>query len=394
MQTHRGNDQYDGFRLEPWIDWLGGFVTKRPGLLRGIGDFETRRLGDTLDGIEIRAPIFVCGLARSGSTVLLECLAEHPDTANHCYRDYPGVLAPILWDRISSRLYADSADAVERAHGDGITVTPESPEAMEEMIWMAFHPDAHDPGRDNSIGRGGTTRDFAQFYRDHIRKLLWLRGGERYLSKGNYNLARLGALIGLFPDARFIVPVRDPVAHIASLQRQHALFCAAETAYPSALRYMQRVGHFEFGLDRRPLNLGNTEVTRDIQRLWREGREVEGLSLYWADVHEFIADSLEDDPALRNATLLVPFEELCQRPVQMLAGIFGHCGLSAEETWMKRMALRIRAPHYYRAEFEGMEIETIRRVTALATRRLGYRDGSLAGSAKAPAVGSRAGFAR
>src|SRR3546814_3756590 len=100
------------------------------------------------------------------------------------------------------------------------------------MLCMACHPQSHDPACDNRIGRGGIEPAFAAFYSDHIRKLLWLRQGRRYLSKDNYNLGRLGGLIALFPDARFIVPLRDPVTHIASLMRQHALFSAAETRYP------------------------------------------------------------------------------------------------------------------------------------------------------------------
>ena len=68
---------------------------------------------------------------------------------------------------------------------------------------------------------------FESFYRDHIRKLLRVRGGRRYLAKGNYNVTRLEYLLQLFPDARFVIPVRDPRWHIASLIKQHALFCPA-----------------------------------------------------------------------------------------------------------------------------------------------------------------------
>jgi hypothetical protein len=372
MLANPRDDDYGRFRVEPWIDWLGGVVARRPGFFRSLGDFETRRLGHALDGIEIRSPIFVCGLARSGTTILLECLAEHPDTATHRYRDYPGVLAPVFWDRIAARLYANDSQPAERAHGDGIVVTPESPEAMEEMIWMAFHPHAHDSAWDNSIGRDGITPEFAAFYRDHIRKLLWLRQGERYLSKGNYNLARLGALIELFPDARFIVPLRDPVSHIASLRRQHALFCAAEMRHPAALRYMQRVGHFEFGLDRRPLNLGNAEATGMVQHLWGEGREVEGWSIYWAAMHDFLADQLRKDAALRDATLLVPFEALCADPVGTLGRILVHAGLPAENAWLSRLAQRIRAPAERRSAFSESERQTIRRLTATAASRFGH----------------------
>src|SRR3546814_14543435 len=88
-------------------------------------------------------------------TILLESLAAHPDTVTHRYRDYPGVLAPIFWDRVSEHLYAGRSTPVERAHGDGIAVTQDSPEAIEEMLWMAFHPESPDPACDNTIGRGG-----------------------------------------------------------------------------------------------------------------------------------------------------------------------------------------------------------------------------------------------
>lgn len=173
----------------------------------------------------------------------------------------------------------------------------------------------------------GVGPHFAAFYRNHIRKLLWLRRGHRYLSKGNYNLVRLEALIELFRDARFIVPLRDPVTQIVSLMRQHALFWAAERRHPAALRYMQRVGHYEFGLDRRPLNVGSAETTVVVENLWREGSEVEAWSLYWASLHHFLAERLQENAALHNATLLVPFEELCGRPEAMLGRILAHAGL-------------------------------------------------------------------
>ncbi|MPZ38755.1 MAG: sulfotransferase [Rhizobiales bacterium] len=376
MSTSESIGAFDRFRVEPWVDWIGGHVGRRMSLLRRLGDWETRLLARDIEHVEISAPVFVCGLARSGSTILLECLAAHTDTVSHCYRDYPGVLVPVLWDRISARIYADRSTPVERAHGDGIAVTPDSPEAIEEMLWMAFHPHSHDPARGNSIGRGGIAPPFSDFYRDHIRKLLWLRQGSRYLSKNNYNLVRLGGLIELFPDARVIVPVRHPVTHIASLMRQHALFSAAETRHSAALRYMQRVGHYEFGLDRRPLNVGNGGTTQTVQELWREGREVEGWSLYWANLHEFLMERLQEDVALRDATLVVRFEDLCADPEGMLGRIFAHTRLSAEDELIWKVAQRIRAPDYYAMPFDETELRTIRQVTAKAAERLDYRNSS------------------
>jgi hypothetical protein len=370
--SNRPDDPYAAFRVEPWLDLLGGFLARRPGLMRRISDFETRRLARELADIEIRAPVFICGLARSGSTILLEVLAAHPETATHRYRDYPGVLAPVFWDHVASRLYAGRRAARERAHGDGIAVTPDSPEAVEEMLWMAFHPRCHDPACDNSLDREGLASGFADCYRDHIRKLLWLRRGTRYLSKGNYNIARLEALIALFPDARFIVPVRDPVSHIASLMRQHDRFCAAEVRHPSALRYMQRIGHFEFGLDRRPLNLGVGAPAGEVMRLWQQGREIEGWSLYWAALHDFVADRMAQDAALNAAILPVRFEELCARPEAVLERLLAHTGLPAEAAWIAAQAARLRAPDYYAVDFDEAERSTIRDLTAAVAARFGY----------------------
>ena len=80
---------------------------------------------------------------------------------------------------------------------------------------------------------------FERFYADHLKKILLVRGGQRYLSKGNYNLTRFAYLRKLFPDARFIVPVRDPRWHIASLMKQHRLFCAEERRDPRILKHMR-----------------------------------------------------------------------------------------------------------------------------------------------------------
>lgn len=363
-------DRLARFQVDPWVDWLGGVAERRSGLLRRLGDFETRRLGRALDEVELHAPIFICGLARAGSTILLQTLAAHPDTAAHRYRDYPGVLAPVFWDRVAGRLYAGHDGPRERAHGDRIAVTPDSPEAIDEMLWMEFHPGCHDPARDNRVGRGATAPGFAGFYRDHIRKLLWLRGGSRYLCKGNYHVARLGALIDVFPDARFIIPVRDPVAHVGSLMRQHELFSAGEAAYPAARRYMRRVGHYEFGLDRRPLNLGDGKVG-EIERLWLAGRDIEGWGVYWASVYRHLAECLEDQ-AIRSASLVMRFEELCAEPNGALRRILNHAGLAADDEFVARHAAAIGAPNYYGRPFGDDDARAIREITAGTARRFGY----------------------
>src|SRR3546814_19827487 len=76
MSSSPSDDRFERFRVEPWGDWFGGFVARRPRLWRRIGDLETRQFGRVLDSIAIRAQPFVCGLARSGRSILLERRSE------------------------------------------------------------------------------------------------------------------------------------------------------------------------------------------------------------------------------------------------------------------------------------------------------------------------------
>ena len=109
---------------------------------------------------------------------------------------------------------------------------------------MAFFPETHDPTQSSVKGRHAEHPAFERFYDEHIRKLLAVRKRQRYVAKGNYNLVRLGYLHRLYPQAKFVLVIRDPVWHIASLMKQQALFVAGETSEPRALEHMRRVGHY------------------------------------------------------------------------------------------------------------------------------------------------------
>lgn len=357
--------------VDPWTDRLSGFVERHPGLLIRVGDFETRALRETIEGVVIDRPIYLAGLARSGSTILLELLARHGDTATHRYRDFPMLFTPWAWNWFVDRAGRNGQPARERAHRDRIAVTPDSPEAFEEVIWMAFFSGLHDEAQ--SAVLDGQTRNprFEAFYRDHMRKMLTLRRGRRYLAKGNYNVTRLGYLKRLSPDARFVIPIRDPVWHVASLMKQHALFCREEKRDRRVQSHMRRAGHFEFGLDRRATNTGDTGAVREIRDLWMNGREAEGWALYWSVVYGHVRTVLDADPALSAATIIVRYEDFCERPGKVLSRILDHCSLAP--SGLPAIADQmIRPPDYYRPTFTQSELDAIRDRSRLVAEAFGY----------------------
>jgi hypothetical protein len=357
------------FYVPPILDMLGRLVDRFQGFWLWLGRLESAVLKEEFSNQPL-APIFICGLARSGSTLLHEVLASHPGTASLRMKDYPMVFTPYWW-RQATRMVRPTPPT-ERPHRDKMMVSSESPDSIEEMLWMVFFPHCHDPKVDNRLQREDRHLRFETFYANHIRKLLLVERANRYIAKANYHVSRLSYLNRLFPKARFILPIRSPAGHIASLVRQHEWFSAGHRSSPRALAFMQRSGHFEFGLDRRPMNLGDSQRVEQIQAAWSEGREIAGWAMYWDMVYRYVADLLDADPAVRSASLVVNYERFCDDPATTLRAVLDHCELTDVAPILNKFAKNVRRPDYYKNSFSSDELATIRTHTAETAKRWGY----------------------
>ena len=74
------------------------------GLWKALGDLESFSLGKELDDQAIAKPVFVCGVPRSGSTILTEIISRHPRLACHHYSDFPLTWVPYWWNSLRRRL--------------------------------------------------------------------------------------------------------------------------------------------------------------------------------------------------------------------------------------------------------------------------------------------------
>lgn len=356
------------FFVPPFLDFLGWSVDRYRTFFVGLGQLESRVLEEQLRAVSLKMPVYVCGLARSGSTLLHEIVASPSGVATHRVKDYPMVYTPYWWRQATA--WGRPAAPRERAHRDGVLISPESPDALEEMLWMAFFPRCHDPSVSNTLAATTSHPAFEAFYRAHLGKLLIAERATRYVAKANYHVARLAYLIRLFPEARIVLPVREPVSHIASLVRQHRWFCQGQRKHPRALAWMQRSGHFEFGRDRRPMNLGDGERVRAIQRAWAAGEEVRGWACYWDMVYGHLARLLDDDAQVRAATKVVRFEDLCESPVKTIRSVIDHCSLPDTERVVAQFAPSIRSSDYHENPFSAAELAVIREETASTANML------------------------
>jgi hypothetical protein len=364
------SDTDSPFHVPPILDLLGGLVHHGQLFWVALGRLESGLWADELAAVRISRPIYVSGLARSGSTLLHEIVSAHPGVATHRVKDYPMVFTPYWWRQATASLRPGTPR--ERAHRDRVLITPQSPDALEEMIWMAFFPRCHDPSVSNLLPAGSSHPAFESFYRAHLRKLLLAERASRYAAKDNYHVARLAYLVRLFPDARFVIPVRAPAGHVASLLRQQQRFAQGQRRHRRALAFMQRSGHFEFGLDRRPLNLGDGDRVRAIQHAWAAGEEVRGWAISWDMVYSHLARLLDSDEQVRAATKVVRFEDLCAAPAETIRAVLDHCGLADAERVVARFAPGVGLPDYYRIPFSPREFAQIREETADTASRWGY----------------------
>ena len=214
------------------------------------------------DRVTAPAPIFVTSLARGGTTALLNALHDMPGIATHTYRDMPFLTAPTLWRRLTGGQSRTVARR-QRAHGDGLEIDLNSPEAFEEIIWMLFWPDKYGSNRIELWKADDENPKADAFLKHHMQKIVHSRpsndrgAGARYCSKNNGNIARLPYLKATFPDARIVIPLRRPESHAASLLRQHKNFLIQQSEDEFVRRYMQDIGHFEFGEIHRPIGFAD-----------------------------------------------------------------------------------------------------------------------------------------
>ena len=69
--------------VDNWIHLLGKLVFGNKKFFVNCGNLETKLLSENLEEIKIDRPIYITGLARSGSTLLLEILCKHRKFAHH-----------------------------------------------------------------------------------------------------------------------------------------------------------------------------------------------------------------------------------------------------------------------------------------------------------------------
>ncbi|MFX1309454.1 MAG: sulfotransferase [Promethearchaeota archaeon] len=359
----------------PILGYSGYFLTKffdtfKP-LSYLLDRLETLWLRNDLNSLSINKPVYITGLARSGTTIILEMLHHHPDLATHRYSH---LLLPYLphWFIIIlnklSRFFLKKylTKPYERVHKDRIIITRDSPEMVEETIWQQFFDNIHDEEVSNIINKETVNLKFEKFYKTHINKLIINQNRSRYLAKNNYNITRLEYLLKIFPNAKFILTIRNPVEHIASLIKQTELFLRMEREAPLLIDWLRVVGHYEFGSQQVCINSGNTDIIHKIRKLWEHKETyVKGWAYYWDSIYGYITNCLDTSKKLKKATYIVRYDDLCATPAEVIDKIIEHTELTNNKfKKVKNYYIQnLQKPTYYTSNFTEQELDQIYEIT-------------------------------
>ena len=182
--------------------------------------------------IKDQSHIFITGLPRSGTTTLLNFLYLSNQYASLTYKSIPFVFSP----NFSKLFNKKNIKKKERLHGDGINFDNNSPEALDEVFF------------DNN--EEFVTNELVNY----IQLILLNNKKSKYLSKNNLNYKRIDLIQSTLPNSIFLIPIREPLQHANSLLNQHIHFTQLQKEDDFIRRYMNYLGHNEFGLNHKPWN--------------------------------------------------------------------------------------------------------------------------------------------
>jgi hypothetical protein len=275
---------------------------------------------ENLAAIRDERHVFVTGLARAGTTILLRASYEAGVFRSLTYRDMPFILMPNIWQKISKAFRKYEAEK-ERAHGDRIQVGFDSPEAFEEVFWRTFS--GSDYIKSDHLRPHEVDSETVDYFIEFVSHVV-ASGGEhetRYLSKNNNNLLRMGTIRHAFPNAVILIPFRDPVQQANSLMKQHRHFKERHQKDRFACDYMRWLVHHEFGMAHKPFRF---DVNETNQASAFQPGDINYWLNIWRNTYRFVLNSLPE------GSLLVNYELLCEQPEVCLSKIFERAGIDLD----------------------------------------------------------------
>jgi len=298
---------------------------------------------------EIREPLFIVGLPRSGTTILQMLLAADPEHRSALMWEVMTPSPPTATDekrRIqratqSSNLFDWLAPTFRYVH----TVGAEIPQECVRLMTPTFMSDQFDAMYYVPSYRAWffqqDLRPAYEYHRRFLQHLQFRRAASRWILKAPTHMFAMPALLSVYPDARFVQTHRTPVDAMASVS---SLVTILRSAFSDAV---------------------------DPVTVYREAIQ------YWSETIDKFLD--ERDRLASNQICDLEYNQIRRDPIAAARQVYDHFGWSlsreAEQRMRALVASQARAQagnHRYHLSQFGSSAEEVLSAFAPYCQRFGF----------------------
>jgi len=257
--------------------------------------------------------VIISGLARAGTTSLMNALSNIHNFYSLNYANMPFLLCPNIW----AKLYRPKSKKLrERSHKDGIMIGLNSTEALEEFFFKvkandAYIKDSHLEEYDLSI------KDYSE-YLDY-QSIIKLNNHKIYLAKNNNFILRYNSVRGYNDDFVMVILYREPLTQAASLMEKHHEYLELQEKDPFVLEYMDWLGHHEFGKNQKAFVFNNPEL-----KIEGDKSTLDYWLRIWINYYSHILRISHPN------TLKINYDSYCKNPKESIESILRKIGIEAD----------------------------------------------------------------
>ena len=228
--------------------------------------------------------IFISGMPRAGSTVLLNFIYSSNNFASLTYKDMPFLMSPNLLSFLKTKKNFKK----KRFHNDDISINTMSPEALDQAFLATF-----------------SKKELSKNYKDYINLILNNYKRKRYISKNNNLLNNLNMIVEDFKNSDILILLRDPIQQSNSLLNKHIQFTNMQKENNFILKYMNFLGHHEFGLGHKSWFLSKKYDNKNSIDYW-----LEQWLLYFENILSLLGKN--------NRISFIDYEKLCTNKIYQM----------------------------------------------------------------------------